>query len=173
MFGLCAWPWCRDATSPLLRLVQGVSFCSRITHRHLACMISQMVVGLTVSGGAAMGTITAALLHLHGQAVLSLFTSDPAVLGLALSAWPVVALSQPLTTLAFSYDGLLFGANDFRFCALLMVISAHCNDCLRWLLDLLCLALTRRSPGHRLVSCFIFQHINLFEYVGFSPARCR
>eukprot|EP00967_Tisochrysis_lutea_P109580 scaffold170635_cov28-Tisochrysis_lutea.AAC.4 len=110
-----------------------------------------MVVGLTVSGGAAMGTITAALLHLHGQAVLSLFTSDPAVLGLALSAWPVVALSQPLTTLAFSYDGLLFGANDFRFCALLMVISAHCNDCLRWLLDLLCLALTRRSPGHRLV----------------------
>jgi len=87
-------------------------------------MISQMVVGLTVSGGAAMGTITAALLHLHGQAVLSLFTSDPAVLGLALSAWPVVALSQPLTTLAFSYDGLLFGANDFRFCALLMVMSS-------------------------------------------------
>lgn len=88
----------------------------------------QVVVRQTISAGTAVGVATAAVLLPFGPAIVSLFTSDPAVHALAASAWPVVALSQPLSTLAFAYDGLLFGTNDFRFCALLMVSgrpSAH------------------------------------------------
>jgi Na+-driven multidrug efflux pump len=75
----------------------------------------------TISAGAAVGVATAALLLPFGPAIVSLFTADAAVHALAASAWPIVALSQPLSTLAFAYDGLLFGTNDFRFCAMVMV----------------------------------------------------
>jgi Na+-driven multidrug efflux pump len=46
------------------------------------------------------------------------------VLAAAYVAWPLVCASQPLNTLAFVADGLLFGARDFRFCALLMSAAA-------------------------------------------------
>jgi putative MATE family efflux protein len=85
---------------------------------------AKAVVRLTISAGAAVGVATAALLLPFGPAIVSAFTSDPAVRALAVSAWPAVALSQPLSTLAFAYDGLLFGTNDFRFCALAMIFSA-------------------------------------------------
>jgi len=94
----------------------------------------QVVVRQTLSAGTTVGVATAAVLLPFGPAIVALFTSDPAVHALAASAWPVVALSQPLSTLAFAYDGLLFGTNDFRFCALLMVSgrpSAHALPDLR------------------------------------------
>ena len=70
--------------------------------------------------GAAAGAATAAALGLAGPALCRLFTTDPAALAAAATLWPLVVWSQPLNTLAFTLDGLLYGARDFRFCALAM-----------------------------------------------------
>lgn len=79
----------------------------------------------SMSLGLAIGAVLAAGLWLCGPALLcGFFTRDAAVLASAAVAWPLVVLSQPLNTLAFCVDGLLFGASDFRFCALMFVTAA-------------------------------------------------
>lgn len=78
----------------------------------------------TLTLGALGGACTATLLALAGGPLCAAFTTDAAVRAAAAAAWPVVAWTQPLNTLAFAVDGLLFGASDFRFCATLFVTAA-------------------------------------------------
>ena len=46
------------------------------------------------------------------------------MLAAAATAWPLVCATQPLNTLAFVVDGLLFGASDFSFCAAMFCAAA-------------------------------------------------
>lgn len=78
----------------------------------------------TMSIGLALGVLTAAGLSLGSSALCGLFTSEAAVLGACAGCWSLVMLTQPLNTLAFTVDGLLFGASDFRFCAIMQSSAA-------------------------------------------------
>jgi putative MATE family efflux protein len=81
---------------------------------------ARRVVRQSLLLGAAAGFATAAALAFSGPALCRLFTTDPAALAAATEVWPLVVASQPLNTLAFSVDGLLYGARDFHYCALVM-----------------------------------------------------
>lgn len=54
----------------------------------------------------------------------ALFTRDPAVRSLAGHLMPLVAASQPLNALAFTLDGLLYGAGGYRYAAGVMLVCA-------------------------------------------------
>ena len=73
---------------------------------------ARKVVRQSLLLGAAAGLATAAALALLGPALCRLFTKDPAALAAAAEVWPLVVASQPLNTLAFSVDGLLYGKPD-------------------------------------------------------------
>jgi Na+-driven multidrug efflux pump len=83
-----------------------------------------VILRRTASLGLALGVATACLLAAWGRQLLSVFSTDPGVLAAAALAWPFVVATQPLNTLAFVVDGMLFGASDFAFCAILMTASA-------------------------------------------------
>ncbi|KAK9837240.1 hypothetical protein WJX81_001184 [Elliptochloris bilobata] len=53
-----------------------------------------------------------------------LFSSDPAVLAAAQSIVPWVILSQPVTSLAFTLDGVLYGVGGFAYAARTMGLCA-------------------------------------------------
>ena len=87
--------------------------------RARAIVRSMLLYGLLV------GLVTAAGLALAGGRVLcSVFSSDPLVLAACSLAWPLVVLTQPLNTLAFAVDGVLFGGSDWPGACLVMVGSA-------------------------------------------------
>jgi len=52
------------------------------------------------------------------------FTSDEAVIAAVLAVFPFVALLQPLNALVFAGDGIMMGAEAFRYLALTMLLSA-------------------------------------------------
>ena len=52
------------------------------------------------------------------------FTSDPAVIVMAASLTPFVAITQPLNSLVFVLDGIMIGAADFTFLAVAMIGAA-------------------------------------------------
>ena len=79
------------------------------------------------------GGATAAALAAMGKQICRFFSADPLVLLAAATAWPFVVATQPLNTIAFGLDGLLFGASDFRFCAAMQLVAAT--------LSLLCMLL--------------------------------
>ena len=45
--------------------------------------------------------------------ILGLFSGDTEVISLALAIWPLLVLTQPLSSLSFTYDGLMFGLGAF------------------------------------------------------------
>ena len=85
---------------------------------------AQAVVRRTVSVGLLIGGVTSAVLGVSTGPLLRTFCSDGPTLAAAASVWPIVVASQPLNTLAFAYDGLIFGGSDFRFCAVAMLAAA-------------------------------------------------
>ena len=76
------------------------------------------VMRRTLAFGLAAGVLTALGLASAPTALCRLFTTDAAALAAAAAVWPLVVCTQPLNTLAFAVDGLIFGAQDFTFCAL-------------------------------------------------------
>lgn len=74
--------------------------------------------------GFGLGLIMMAILGVGSSRLPRLFSSDPAVLGLIAAIWPWVALSQPINSLAFVWDGILYGANGFKFAAKAAVLCA-------------------------------------------------
>jgi MATE family multidrug resistance protein len=54
------------------------------------------------------------------------FTDEAAVIASLLGVYPFVVAMQPLNALVFVWDGVLLGAEDFRFLALQLVLSAAC-----------------------------------------------
>lgn len=82
------------------------------------------VVRQSFAVGVLAGVVTMGGMLIGGPLLRSMFTADAAVLSAAAAVWPLVVASLPFNTLAFTVDGLLYGANDFRFCALMMVSSS-------------------------------------------------
>jgi len=76
------------------------------------------VMRRTLAFGFAAGVLTALGLAAAPTTLCRLFTTDAAALAAAAAVWPLVVGTQPLNTLAFAVDGLIFGASDFTFCAL-------------------------------------------------------
>lgn len=74
--------------------------------------------------GLLTGTGLAVTLFLGFGTFLSLFSTDPEVLKVAISGLLFVAGSQPMNAIAFVLDGLYYGVSDFRYAAYSMVISS-------------------------------------------------
>ncbi|MGW0499014.1 MATE family efflux transporter [Streptomyces sp. NPDC003007] len=76
-----------------------------------------------VEWGIAVGIVLGALVVITRAAFLPLFTSDPAVKGVALPALVIVALSQPISGIVFILDGVLMGAGDGPYLAWAMLLT--------------------------------------------------
>ena len=74
--------------------------------------------------GAVVGFGLAALFLAARPWLPRLFTDDPAAIGRVDAILPFVIWMQPLNALVFVWDGIFMGAEDFRFLAIQMVLSA-------------------------------------------------
>lgn len=68
----------------------------------------------TLALGSALGVALAAVLLCLREGVAAAFTSDPAMQAAVSRLLWWVALLQPVTALAFAWDGVLYGASGFR-----------------------------------------------------------
>jgi hypothetical protein len=75
------------------------------------------VADRTLQLGLGLGLALAAVLGLSSGALPALFTRDPAVTAAISRVFPWVVLSQPLNALAFTWDGILYGAGGFQYAA--------------------------------------------------------
>lgn len=73
--------------------------------------------------GLAMGVTMGALLALSSPHIPQAFTSDPEVAQGVIMLMPFVAATQPITSLAFVFDGLHYGASDFAYAATAMMLA--------------------------------------------------
>jgi putative MATE family efflux protein len=55
--------------------------------------------------------------------LITRFTTDEDVIAIILSVWPLIALTQAPLSLAYVYDGLIFGLGDFSFLRKHMMIA--------------------------------------------------
>ncbi len=65
--------------------------------------------------GLQIGAVFTLVLFVFKTSILSLFTSDPLVLKKIDALWPIIALTQIPLSIAYVYDGLLFGINRFDY----------------------------------------------------------
>lgn len=75
--------------------------------------------------GVAIGTTYSALMVLFREQIARFFTKDEGAIAFLLSgpAWPVVVAAQPLNSLVFISDGLIYAVRDFRGAFLSMLLS--------------------------------------------------
>ena len=73
--------------------------------------------------GALIGVLFTLVYALLGEQVVSLFTKDGNVVVLIFSFWLIIHLSQVLNAIAFVYDGLLFGLEEFAYLRKHMIIG--------------------------------------------------
>lgn len=73
--------------------------------------------------GAFIGIVFTLIYFLGGAYIVALFTKDILVLNLIFSFWAMVALSQTFNSVAFVYDGLLFGLEEFSYLRKHMIIG--------------------------------------------------
>ncbi|MFJ7179194.1 MATE family efflux transporter [Streptomyces massasporeus] len=76
-----------------------------------------------VEWGIAVGVVLGIMVIITRPAFLPLFTSDPEVKDVALSALIIVALSQPISGIVFVLDGVLMGAGDGPYLAWAMLLT--------------------------------------------------
>ncbi|MFS8034192.1 putative multi antimicrobial extrusion protein [Helianthus anomalus] len=72
--------------------------------------------------GLITGVSLAVVLGLSFGTLATLFTNDAQVLAIARSGVLFVSASQPITALAYIYDGLHYGVSDFKFAACSMML---------------------------------------------------
>ncbi|MBT3584430.1 MAG: MATE family efflux transporter [Halobacteriovoraceae bacterium] len=65
--------------------------------------------------GAAFGVLFTLIYLIGGKYIWSIFTSDVSVVAVIIPLWPLIYLSQIVNSIAFVYDGLLFGLEDFAY----------------------------------------------------------
>ncbi len=79
----------------------------------------RLVVRATVTDSlrwaAGVGVLLGAALLLGRPLLVAAFTDDPAVVALVATAWWLPAVAMPLHAVVFILDGLLMGAEDYRF----------------------------------------------------------
>ena len=74
--------------------------------------------------GLVWGILLAILFWLTRNVLGGWFSDDPEVLAVVAMVMPFVALTQPLNSVVFVFDGILIGAQQFRFLAIAMVGAA-------------------------------------------------
>ena len=85
---------------------------------------ARAILRTMTASGLMLGVVTASALVLTGPSLANAFSTDLAVRSAAASTWPLMAWSQPLYTLAFAVDGMLFGASDWAGAVGIMLGSA-------------------------------------------------
>lgn len=75
--------------------------------------------------GIAIGSTYSILMCLFREKIARIFTKDEGAMAFLLSgpAWPVVVAAQPLNSLVFISDGLIYAVKDFRGAFLSMFLS--------------------------------------------------
>ena len=81
------------------------------------------VLGRTVAWGAWFGIITGVLIGVLSGVIGLLFTGDPAIAALVQPALIVLAVAQPVCGVVFVLDGVLIGAGDARYLAVVGVLN--------------------------------------------------
>ncbi|KAK4281864.1 hypothetical protein QN277_013310 [Acacia crassicarpa] len=88
-----------------------------------------------------------------------LFTDDIHVLQLIRVGIPYVAVTQPINTLAFVFDGINYGASDFTYCAYSMIMVA--------ILSILCLFTLSSIQGFVGIWIALSIYMSLRAFAGF------
>ncbi|KAG6709153.1 hypothetical protein I3842_06G117600 [Carya illinoinensis] len=74
------------------------------------------------------GVFLSAILGVSFGSLATLFTKDPEVLGIVKTGVLFVSASQPLTALAYVFDGLHYGVSDFAYAARsMMLVGTICS----------------------------------------------
>ncbi|HEY9307129.1 MAG TPA: MATE family efflux transporter [Microbacterium sp.] len=81
------------------------------------------VLGRTVAWGAWFGVITGALIGALSGVIGLLFTGDPGIAALVQPALIVLAIAQPVCGVVFVLDGVLIGAGDAKYLAIVGVLN--------------------------------------------------
>ncbi|CAM6028462.1 unnamed protein product [Sphagnum balticum] len=79
---------------------------------------------LVLQIGAGFGMLMGLVLWFGMPTFSRLFTKDSMVLEIVASLTPFLALTQPINSLAFVFDGLHYGASDFSYAAYSMMLLA-------------------------------------------------
>ncbi|XP_024532908.1 protein DETOXIFICATION 45, chloroplastic isoform X2 [Selaginella moellendorffii] len=74
--------------------------------------------------GFSLGILMTTILGTSSSILSKLFTSDIGVLKVMSTIMPFVALTQPINSLAFVFDGIHYGASDFRYSTYAMMSNA-------------------------------------------------
>jgi Na+-driven multidrug efflux pump len=83
----------------------------------------QRVLRRTVAWGAWFGVVVGAILAALSGVIGLVFTGDPAVAALIQPALLVLAVAQPICGVVFVLDGVLMGAGDAKYLAIVGVVN--------------------------------------------------
>ncbi|GAA5085978.1 MATE family efflux transporter [Microbacterium yannicii] len=81
------------------------------------------VLGRTVAWGGWFGVITGALIGALSGVIGLLFTGDPGIAALVQPALIVLAIAQPVCGIVFVLDGVLIGAGDAKYLAIVGMLN--------------------------------------------------
>ncbi|XP_031488413.1 protein DETOXIFICATION 42-like isoform X2 [Nymphaea colorata] len=85
---------------------------------------ARIIASRVLQLGFVLGLILSIVLGVGLQFTSRLFTEDPRVMQLMHIGIPFVAVTQPINSMAFVFDGINFGASDFAYSAYSMVFVA-------------------------------------------------
>ncbi|KAJ0076605.1 hypothetical protein Patl1_35704 [Pistacia atlantica] len=80
------------------------------------------VTNIVLKIGVVTGVSLAAILGVSFGSLATLFTKDPKVLGIVRTGILFISATQPITALAFIFDGLHYGVSDFPYAACSMML---------------------------------------------------
>ncbi|XP_047153705.1 protein DETOXIFICATION 42-like isoform X1 [Vigna umbellata] len=120
-----------------------------------ASATASRVVQMGLVLGLALAFILGTGLHFGAK----IFTKDADVLHLIQIGIPFVAVTQPLNSLAFVFDGVNFGASDFAYSAFSMVVVA--------ILSIICLLILSSAGGFIGIWVALTIYMGLRAFAGF------
>ena len=98
-----------------------VSILRQILH---ACRSLQILCRRVLLSGLAIGSTFGIAFFAAQGWIISLFTQSEATIGILQHyLWPLVCIVQPLNSLVFVYDGLLYASQSFAFTRNVMVLG--------------------------------------------------
>ncbi|KAG4215761.1 hypothetical protein ERO13_A01G196700v2 [Gossypium hirsutum] len=106
--------------------------------------------------GVLLGFLLSCTLAALSQFAAQLFTNDRDVMQLMNLSFPFIAVTQPINTLAFVFDGVNYGASDFAYSAYSMVLVA--------VVSIFCLFILSSSSGYIgiWIALTIFMNLRVF-----------
>ncbi|TYI98658.1 hypothetical protein E1A91_D01G230400v1 [Gossypium mustelinum] len=106
--------------------------------------------------GVLLGFLLSCTLAALSQFAAQLFTNDRDVMQLMNLSFPFIAVTQPINTLAFVFDGVNYGASDFAYSAYSMVLVA--------VVSIFCLFILSSSTGYIgiWIALTIFMNLRVF-----------